>query len=71
MNKTTMTEKENLEMINLRNRVRSQRQEIKRLQAENEALKKAASLLQQGERHKGKDAETNISQAETDCKGEQ
>lgn len=70
MNKTTMTEKENLEMINLRNRVRSQRQEIKRLQAENQELKKAASLLQQGERHKEKEAETNISQAETDCKEE-
>jgi predicted nuclease with TOPRIM domain len=35
-----MTDKEKLELINLRNRLRSQREEIKRLMAENAELKK-------------------------------
>lgn len=34
-----MTDKEKLELINLRNRLRSQREEIKRLQKENMVLK--------------------------------
>lgn len=34
-----MTDKEKLELINLRNRLRSQREEIKRLQKENTVLK--------------------------------
>ena len=35
-----MTDKERIELINLRNRLRSQREEIKRLVAENAELKK-------------------------------
>ena len=35
-----MTDKDKLELINLRNRLRSQREEIKRLMAENAELKK-------------------------------
>lgn len=35
-----MTDKEKIELINLRNRLRSQREEIKRLMAENTELKK-------------------------------
>lgn len=34
-----MTEKEKLELLNIRNRLRCQKEEIKRLMAENEKLK--------------------------------
>lgn len=43
-----MTKKENLELINIRNRISRQREEIRRLTAENYTLKKKIEELRSG-----------------------
>lgn len=43
-----MTDKEKLELINLRNRLRCQREEIKRLMAENAALRERINANKTG-----------------------